>query len=242
MKITVSIDDVNPQKGWRILGDETEKWFRELNETFGVRFTLFIPSNYHRQWAISDHKEWIRELDSIDYFELAAHGHYHQTNAPELFGECEWLGFDLKYDTDINSREGNTAIQLSSYDRSNMMIDEWLKCGITPKGFRPPGWLIHPLTKRRLELFFEYVAIHYEHNNGLEWKCETFFGHDGINESNVSLHNENMIMFQSHIAGDWNDNMWNTENYLNLRNWMKYFCDSGKIFECKTLSECLDES
>ena len=36
-------------------------------------------------------------------------------------------------------------------------------------------------------------------------------------------------MFQSHIAGDWNDNIWNQENYENFRNILEYLSKSYKL-------------
>ena len=41
---------------------------------------------------------------------------------------------------------------------------------------------------------------------------------EGINETeDLNLYN-NKFIFQSHIAGDWNDNVWNNDNYENFRN------------------------
>ena len=57
MDLTIAIDDVNPLKDWRILGDITEKYLFDLNKKFGAKFTLFIPSNYHNEAPISEHKE-----------------------------------------------------------------------------------------------------------------------------------------------------------------------------------------
>ena len=36
-------------------------------------------------------------------------------------------------------------------------------------------------------------------------------------------------MFQSHIAGDWNDNIWNEENYENFKNVLEYLRKSYKL-------------
>ena len=47
-----------------------------------------------------------------------------------------------------------------------------------------------------------------------------------------------MVMFQSHIAGEWNDNIWNETNYNQMRLSLKYLQDQKAEF--KTLSECLD--
>ena len=87
MKLTIAIDDVNPLKDWRIFGDKTEKWLFDLNEKFGVKYNLFIPTNYHNQAPISNDKEWIKELVDSNIFELSAHGHFHQTSNPKKFGD-----------------------------------------------------------------------------------------------------------------------------------------------------------
>ena len=44
-------------------------------------------------------------------------------------------------------------------------------------------------------------------------------------------------MFQSHIAGDWNDNVWNETNYNQMRLSLDAL-NKNKI-EFKTLGECL---
>ena len=62
------------------------------------------------------------------------------------------------------------------------------------------------------------------------------YGADGIHESNIGLH-DGRIMFQSHIAGDWNDNVWNETNYEQMRASLKHL--SKMNVEYKTLSECL---
>lgn len=231
LKITVSIDDVHPQKGWRVLGDQSEKWLRSLNEEFGTKFTLFIPSNYHGQYPISQHKEWVNELASIDWIELAAHGHFHQTSDPKRFGECEW--FEL---------EDRNIIR----DRFSQCLDIWYEClkcnpkypmGL-PSGWRNPGWLCSVQSKEFLENRFKYVALHYEHNHNLQWNCKTFFGHDGIQQENISIHNGDMVMLQSHIAGSWNHNVWNQENYEQLRLSLEHLIEEHNC-EFKTLNECL---
>jgi len=153
MNLTIAIDDVNPLKGWRIFGDQTEKYLFDLNKTFGVKFTLFIPTNYHNEAPISKDKNWIEELKDSSIFELAAHGHYHQTNNPERFGEMEFA--------ELNNED-------SIKDRIKLMLEEWNKVEVKPKGWRNPGWICHPLAKKQLEDNFEYAALHYEHKKFLE--------------------------------------------------------------------------
>lgn len=238
MKINLNIacDDVNPKKGYRLIGEPAEKWFRQLNEEFGCKFTLFIPSCYHNQYPLSQHKEWVRELNSIPYFELAAHGHFHMTNDPQRFGECEFAELDSL-----------TACT----DRINMIQEEWKSVRIKPSGWRNPGWVCHKslnmvfnelLPIKYLDL--KYVAVHYEHNRGMNWDCKTFFGHDGIQQEHIEIHNispdgqTGMIMFQSHIAGKHNHNVWNQENYEQLRMSLTHLFENYEITP-KLLKECL---
>ena len=62
----------------------------ELNKQFGAKFTLFIPSNHHGDAKLSENKNWVNELLDAGIFELAAHGHFHQTSDKNKFGECEF--------------------------------------------------------------------------------------------------------------------------------------------------------
>lgn len=238
LKITISIDDCHPQKGWRILGDPTENWLRSLSEEFDAKFTLFCPSNYHGQYPISEHKEWVSELANIDWIELAAHGHFHQTSDPKRFGECEFA--ELVDPEQIMSRLTD-------------MWNEWIVVDYKPIGWRNPGWLCSDESQRRLNmdtfitksnigtwgpLHFDYVALHYDHNRKMKWNCKEFFGHDGIQQENISIHNGDMIMFQSHIAGNWNLNVWNEQNYERLRLSLSHLVENYSC-EFKTLKECL---
>lgn len=222
--LTLSVDDVNPSPQYRLLGTPAEKWFRSLHNEFGVKFTLFCPSNYHQQWPISEHKGWVNEINYIDWLEIAAHGHSHQTTNPKKYGECEW-------------------VELSGYEAKERMLmleNEWSDCGFMPIGWRSPGWLINPSNVQIISDSFEYAAIHYEHNNGLKWGCKTFYGHDGIHQENIGIHNENMIMFQSHIAGKHNHNVWNEQNYEQLRLSLSHLFENYEI-ESKLLKECLND-
>ena len=97
--------------------------------------------------------------------------------------------------------------------------------GYKPIGWRNPGWLIHPESKKVVDKYFDYVALHNDHNHNMEWESRMFFGHDSIHDTDISLH-DGRIMFQSHIAGDWNDNVWNEENYLQFRNSIIYLLDN----------------
>jgi hypothetical protein len=61
------------------------------------------------------------------------------------------------------------------------------------------------------------------------------FGADGIHETDISTH-EGRIMFQSHIAGNWNDNVWNETNYEQVRLSLTYLLKSYEL-QFKTINE-----
>lgn len=236
LQITISCDDICPLKGYRVLGEKPEKWFRELNERFGAKITCFIPSNFHNQAPLSQNKSWVNELNSVDYLELAFHGHLHDTPDRMKYGECEF-GF-LRDEVEIVQRLHNMAW-------------EWDQCGIFPVGFRTPGWVMSEESKRCIERFsynnkkIEYVAVHYEHNRGMNWNCKTFLGHDGIQQENISIHNVSedgqtgMIMFQSHIFGNHNHNVWNEANFEQLKISLEHLTENYS-YSFKTLAECLN--
>jgi|TARA_R110000744_G_scaffold218069_1_gene336793 hypothetical protein len=221
LNLTISIDDINPLKGWGAEGDIQMTYLDDLNREFGAKFTLFIPSNWHKQAPLSKHKDWIDWLKSKDYFELAAHGHYHECENTGI-GECEFW--------ELNTEQ-------KAKDRINLMFKEWEAIGHKPEGWRNPGWLGNPIAIKELGKHFKYSAVHYEHNLNNKWLCKTFYGADGIDTTDIKIHNNNMIMFQSHIAGDWNDNIWNKTNYEQMRVSLKHL--SKMNVEYKTLSECL---
>jgi hypothetical protein len=221
MKLTISIDDIHPEKGWGVEGDECMYYLDELNKEFGAKFTLFIPSNYHHKAKLSENKDWIDWLKSKGYFELAAHGHYHQCERQGI-GECEFAELDTTEKVE---------------DRLNKCITEWNAVNHKPLGWRNPGWIATYKAVEVLGKAFDWSAIHYQHNMNFKWACHTFYGADGIHETDISIHNNDMIMFQSHIAGEWNDNIWNEANYNQMRLSLKELSKQDIVY--KTLSECM---
>lgn len=221
INLTVAIDDIHPEKGWGLPGDECMEYLDSLHNEFGVKFTLFIPSNYHKQYPISEHKDWINWLQSLGYFELAAHGHYHQTTNPSMWGECEFA---------------EIATAEECLDRINLVCNEWDQVSYKPKGWRNPGWLAQAHCIDVIGKRFEYAAVHYEHNYNLKWPCKMLYGHDGIHETDIKIHNGNCLMFQSHIAGEWNKNTWSKENYDQFKLSLEFLKETH-IFNNKFLNE-----
>ena len=218
--VTISIDDIHPEKEWGCEGDQSVEYLQELNNEFGCKFTLFIPSNYHNKYPISKHVDWINFWKEKDWVELAAHGHYHACERADM-GECEFFELDT---------------QEKTKNRIEQCISEWKAVEYIPRGWRNPGWLAHPEAIKVLGKHFDYVALHDEHNHNIQWNCKMIFGHDGINEiESIKTYNDT-FMFQSHIAGDWNDNVWNDDNYENFKSIIIYLSENYSL-QFKTLGE-----
>lgn len=198
--VAVAIDDIHPEKGWGLPGDDCMMYLDRLYQEFGVRFTLFIPSCYHEAYPVSQFEDWIAWLRSLGYFELAEHGHYHKVFKVGSPGECEFSELD-----------GNEAME-----RVADCLSEWKKMGISELGWRSPGWLTSDEAFRVLEKTFVYMAIHPVHNRHQSFSGYVFRGIDSIHANDAVLYG-NGIQFQSHINGPRNDNNWNEKNYLNFR-------------------------
>ena len=75
VNVVVAIDDLHPEQGWGCEGDTQVEYLTRLNQQYGVKFTLFCPSYYHRQYKLT--KDWVDFWLQYDWVELANHGHYH---------------------------------------------------------------------------------------------------------------------------------------------------------------------
>ena len=215
--VVVAIDDIHPEKDWGVEGDVQIEYLKALNDKFGVKFNLFIPSNYHDKYPIT--KEFVDFWKQYDWVEMSNHGHYHACKT-ENVGEMEF--FELNYG------EATQRIQES--------LNLWESCGYKPKGFRAPGWGISQEAADVVSENFEWVAQHEDINKRIKFNTKHFIGADGIHQSDdVKLYG-NTFMFQSHIQGDWNDNTWNEENFNYFQRILDYLLSQFKI-EFKTISE-----
>ena len=211
-KVTISIDDLHPEKNWGVLGDPSMEYLEILNKEFGAKFNLFIPSNYHSQFKLSDNKDWIEWLTSKSYFELCAHGHYHACQTQNI-GEQEFLELDY----------------LNAKNRLKLLFDEWNKVNYIPRGFRMPGWGCNQKSADAVSEVFDYIAAHEDINRYINFNTKNIFGCDGIHTTDeLNIQKNGIIMFQSHIYGDWNKNVWNEENFNNIYQILKYMKDSFK--------------
>jgi|TARA_B100000287_G_scaffold420660_1_gene460319 peptidoglycan/xylan/chitin deacetylase (PgdA/CDA1 family) len=203
VNVIVAIDDVHPEQDWGVEGDEQIQYLDSLNEKYGVKFNLFIPSNYHDKYPIT--KEFVDFWKSKDYIELSNHGHYHACKS-EGIGEMEF--FELNYGEAV--------------ERVQESLNLWESCGYKPKGFRAPGWGVNQESADAISSYFDWVAGHEEINKGINFSTQFFVGCDGINEpDSLSLYGQT-FMFQSHINGIHNQNVWNEENYLHFEQVIEY--------------------
>ena len=217
--VVVAIDDVHPEKDCGVEGDVQVEYLKSLNEKYGVKFNLFIPSNYHDKYPIT--KDFVDFWKQYDWIEMSNHGHYHA---------CKNDGIGEKEFYELTTGEANQRIQES--------LSLWEECGYKPHGFRAPGWGLTQDTANVVSSYFQWIAGHEEINKDIIWPSDTkfFIGCDGINEPNsLSLYG-NTFMFQSHINGVHNDNVWTEENYLHFEQVLDYLLSQYEL-QFVTISE-----
>ena len=146
MKVVIAIDDLHPEQGWGCEGDESVGYIEELNREYGCKFTLFIPSNYHDKYPLSENRDWVDWWSSKNWVELASHGHYHKVfkYTFEEIGEQEFL--ELSYQ--------------EAKERVKDILNQWFKVGVSPKGFRMPGWGCTQQSAKAVSEYFDWVAQH----------------------------------------------------------------------------------
>ena len=224
MRICVAVDDLHPESGWGCEGDLSVELLEEIYNEFGVKYTLFVPSNYHNNYPLSNYPDWVDFWKSKKWVELASHGHFHQCITDGI-GEQEFLELDYE----------------NAHQRIIQILIEWGKCNYKPLGFRMPGWGCNQESANMVSETFNYVAAHDIINRNISFETKVFYGCDGIDKKdslNVWSHGKGeLIMFQSHIAGDWNDNIWSEENYENFRNILIYLKDNYDNLEFKCMKE-----
>jgi hypothetical protein len=155
---------------------------------------------------------------------LASHGHYHKVfkYTFEEIGEQEFLELSYK----------------KAKERVKDILNEWFKVGVSPKGFRMPGWGCTQQSADAVSEYFDWVAQHDRINNGIEFETHTFYGEDSINETDSLREWDGAIHFQSHIAGHYNKNNWTSENYETFRVILNYLKNNNNL-KFKTFSELL---
>lgn len=227
LNVVIPIDDTHPQLGWGLPDDECVDILFKLHKEFGCKFVQFIPSNYHGQFPLSKYKEWVNFWKELDWIELSAHGHFHNRKlVSSNCRECEFL--------ELNYIEAERRIQQS--------LEEWDSVGLRPIGWRMPGWVATQDSFDVVSNYFDYVAIHGNLNDNIDLNnIKVFKGENSIhNTTSLTLFGDTLL-FQSHIAGLYNKNNWDIDNYQNFRNILNNLIDNGYILNYKTFSELIQE-
>lgn len=225
LNIIIPIDDTHPELGWGVKEDKSTELLIKLNEEFGCKFVHFIPSNYHKKFPLSNYKTWIDFWNEFDWIELAAHGHFHMRSVVDSgCRECEFLELDYT----------------SAKQRLEESLKEWESVGIKPKGWRMPGWVATQGSFDAVKEHFKYVAIHGRLNDNINTSgIKVFKGENSIHSSEVVTLEEDNLYFQSHIAGQYNQNNWDLKNYEHFRLLLNTLINQGHTLTFKTFSELL---
>ena len=75
-------------------------------------------------------------------------------------------------------------------------------------------------------------------NKGINFDTSFFYGEDSINETTTLREWDGAVHFQSHIAGHYNQNNWNSENYETFRVILNHLTNN-EVVKFKTFSELL---
>ena len=59
LNVIICIDDVHPEEDYGCPDDTQTHLINELNKEYGAQVTLFIPSNYHSKYPLSENKDWV---------------------------------------------------------------------------------------------------------------------------------------------------------------------------------------
>lgn len=214
LKLNISIDDVNPKPGWRIIGEPVQKYLEDLHKQYGVKVTLFIPANHHGDAQLSKNKSWIQELRDLKFIEFGAHGYYHNTKDSNKWGECEFGELSSKHEISW---------------RIHSLINEWNSCDILPKVWKSPGWLTSRESVAALGSWFKYAVIHPQHNHNLMWQCQTINASDFFPPNSFPSMDCNMFIL-SHIHGR-HDNVWNENFFNHVQNVLNHINSTSIIME-----------
>jgi len=177
VKVAMDIDDVHPRKGFGIDDiNDNLRYARLLNKNFGMKFTLFIPTNCFGEYPISKYKDWFENIINKDYYEVGAHGHYHHRK-----DKADFAG---------SQKEVNEIIEL--------MESEFSELGYTPTGVKPCGGLITQGVYGSLSKKFEWISdsVAYKHRkvNSIKRVFCT------CSSASPQYKGEEEIYIQSHIA------------------------------------------
>jgi predicted deacetylase len=131
--LLVSIHDVTPALAPRV----EALW--ALCRTRGVTPALLVVPNWHGQWPLAEHPEFVRwvRARADDGAEIFLHGERHdEVGSPRSVGDS-WRAFNK------TAREGEflTLEGPAARERIDRGLALFARLGLWPVGFVPPAWL-----------------------------------------------------------------------------------------------------
>jgi glycosyltransferase involved in cell wall biosynthesis/peptidoglycan/xylan/chitin deacetylase (PgdA/CDA1 family) len=229
-QVIFTVDDIRPESGCGLeLESGSVAMLRALNQEFGSKFTLFMPTNYYGRLDLRDYQDWVQSILNSDCFEIACHGHHHWNLIPS-HGDMEYL---FK-----STDEARWCIQRS--------LSVFKELGIVPRGVKAPGWQYTQDAIPAINEHFEYQADHFV---AMDWATES----SGlaklpytrcIHESMDDLVDAPgpIFVLHSHLSAEngKHANGWTTENVTNVRSFLRKLMDSrGDEIEFVTALESL---
>lgn len=229
--VCITVDDVCPMPGFGADWNEPNMQnIKYLYEKYGCKFTFFVPSNYHEQYPLGQYKDWVDDMLSKDWIELAGHGHYHSR---------------INYDPGCKECEFQELISFVDIDkRVEESLEEWRKTGYIPYGWKMPGWVASDSSLNYVINKFEYVVLHPEHNYHfikqienkrknyfISYNTEPFSNTLGFNEFKDDV---GVLILLTHIEGIYNKNNFDKKmtDYIEMvMNMLK----NMESYECNTL-------
>jgi predicted deacetylase len=151
--LIVSVHDVAPTTRATV-----EKIVAELSRhRIPVCSLLVVPNYHHRGSSTEDHGfvRWLQDLEALGH-EIVIHGYFHERprrdgeNLPEkfftrLYTNDEGEFYDLAYD--------------EAFRRITQAREEFVRAGLTPRGFIAPAWLLGSAAERAArEAEMEYTT------------------------------------------------------------------------------------
>ena len=151
--LIVSVHDVAPATQSTVA-----EIVRELSVHHVPVCSLLVVPNYHHRGSFSEDRafvRWLQDLESHGH-EVVIHGYFHQR--PRHDGE----NLPEKFFTRLYTRDEGEFYDLD-YDESLRRItrarEEFVRAGLTPRGFIAPAWLLGPAAERAaVEAQMEYTT------------------------------------------------------------------------------------
>jgi uncharacterized protein len=151
--LIVSVHDVAPATRAAV-----EKIMMDLSRRRVPVCSLLVVPNYHHRGSSMDDRAFVRWLQDLEAqgHEIVIHGYFHERPRREgekvrakfftrLYTNDEGEFYDLDYD--------------EAFRRISQARDEFVKAGLTPRGFIAPAWLLGSAAERAaMEAEMEYTT------------------------------------------------------------------------------------